>query len=373
MFGPRCPRWRGRLTSSTIDEQPPPKPSRRGWLVAVNVGFLGIGIVALVWLVRRVGPSEILASIVDIGGWAFVLLASSAVSVVLNAAAIHTFMRPEQRMVSFWRVLAAQLSGQAVNSVTPTGTLGEVAKATLLVGHVPRYRAVSSVVSFNVALLLVKCVLLLIALAVSLLALDLPSRVDWLLRVSFLIVAAATSGALFVMHRGLVRTFADVSRRLGLLSTPRHERLSSRLANLDRQLRLIGANRDDGRALGIVFIALAQALAIFDLGLILYAIGAPQAIPVVFIAAVASSFIGMLASVVPLGIGANEGGLAGLFQVLGPGAMVGLSVSLIARIRTVIVAAIGLVVMLAVQLADHIGQRLRVGRLERRRRLRENG
>ena len=76
----------------------------------------------------------------SIGWWAVPLMLLSLTTLMLNTAAIRVFMRPEQRMISYWRVLVAQLSGQAVNSVTPTGTVGEVLKVTMLDGHAPRYR-----------------------------------------------------------------------------------------------------------------------------------------------------------------------------------------------------------------------------------------
>ena len=134
------------------------------WLVAPEIL---LGTAALVWMVQRIGSAAIGTAIVSIGWWAVPLMASSVATLLLNTAAIRVFMRPEQRMVSYGRVLLAQLSGQAVNSVTPTGTVGEVLKVTMLMGHAPRYRAASSIVAFNVSVILTNACLVLFAMAVS--------------------------------------------------------------------------------------------------------------------------------------------------------------------------------------------------------------
>ena len=47
-------------------------------------------------------------------------------------------------MISYWRVLGANISGRAINVLTPGGALGEPTKLMLLSTHAPRARALSS-------------------------------------------------------------------------------------------------------------------------------------------------------------------------------------------------------------------------------------
>src|SRR5882672_5046831 len=106
---------------------------------------------ALAWMMHKLGWTKF-HEVVDNVGWAFAaIVALDVTAVLLDARALHTFMRPEARMVSYWRVVAAQISGRAVNVVTPLGALGEATKLTMLVTHAPRVRVVSAIVLFNLA------------------------------------------------------------------------------------------------------------------------------------------------------------------------------------------------------------------------------
>src|SRR5438067_1325590 len=116
-----------------------------------NIVVLAIGAVALVFMMRSLGWSGFVASVEDIGAWAAVILALDVGTVLCDAAALNTFMRPEARMVKYPRVLAAQLSGRAINVLTPGGTLGEATKLALLVTRAPRARVLSSIVLLNLA------------------------------------------------------------------------------------------------------------------------------------------------------------------------------------------------------------------------------
>ncbi len=100
----------------------------------------------------------------------------------------------------------------------------------------------------------------------------------------------------------------------------------------------------------------------------LHALGIDQGPVFVVMAAAIGVLIDSLASIVPLGIGAKEGGQAGLFELLGAGAMAGLSLSLVSRIRILVIAALGLLVMFSVQTIDNLLLRLSRKRvLERNR------
>jgi uncharacterized protein (TIRG00374 family) len=326
---------------------------RSGSLIrVVNLIFFGIGVAAFVWMIRKIGVADLEAMIASVGNWAIPIMATSVAAVFLNSAAIHVFMRPEQRMVSYWRVLAAQLSGQAVNSVTPTGTLGEVVKATLLVGHAPRYRAVSAVVAFNIANVFATVAFLMFAIVIALVDGDLPTRVEWILRIALLVMVVVTIGVVYMIRHGLIRSFAGAARGLRIVSAERREKIATRLESFDRQVRIFGSDREADYGAGLAFVAISRIIGWFDLWIILTALGYSQGFVITVIAAAAGMIISTVAAIIPLGIGASEGGQAGLFELLGPGAIVGLSVSLIRRLRTVAIAGLGLTVMLAVQLLD---------------------
>src|SRR5262245_23526795 len=110
---------------------------------------MAVGGIALYFMMRSLGWDHFREVLGDVGRWFIVIIALETLALCCDAAALNTFMRPEARMVSYWRVLAAQASGRALNTLTPGGTVGEVAKVTLLVSHAPRDRVLSSIVLLN--------------------------------------------------------------------------------------------------------------------------------------------------------------------------------------------------------------------------------
>jgi uncharacterized protein (TIRG00374 family) len=303
-------------------------------------------------MVRRIGVESIGKTIMSVGWWAALMMLSRIVTLLLNTAAIRIFMRPEQRMVSFGRVLVAQLSGQAVNSVTPMGAVGEVLKVTMLMGYAPRYRAVSSIVAFNVCVVFTNACLMIFALVVALLFADLPGELDWILRVVLALLSVTTLLGIYLLRNGFVSAMTKFASQLHVISKERRERLLSRLESFDSQLRMFGPKKEANYTSGYALVALARIIGWFDLWLVLHALGVDEGFVFIVVAASAGTVIDKLASIVPLGVGAKEGGEAGLYQLLGAGAMVGLALSLINRIRVMLIAAIGLLVMLLVQFID---------------------
>jgi hypothetical protein len=111
-----------------------------------NLTVLAIGGTALAWMLQRLGWDNARKIVLDVGLWFPVIVALDIGAMLCDAGAIHQFMRPEARMVSFWRVFAAQASGRAINILTPGGALGETTKVTMLITHAPRDRVISSIV-----------------------------------------------------------------------------------------------------------------------------------------------------------------------------------------------------------------------------------
>lgn len=321
------------------------------WL---NLAFLAVGAAALVWMVRDVGVAELGAMLGSIGWWTVPILGTSLIGVLLEARANHIFMRPEQRMVSYGRVFAAQLSGWAINSVTPTGKLGEIAKATLLVGHAPRYRAVSAVVLINLVNVFASAGFLLLALAVSFFHPSVPDRLQVALYVVFALMLIGTVGGIVMVRRGLIRSLAGLARKLRVISDARRERWATRLEQFDDQVRPLGRRSEVRYGSGIAYVVAARILGWVDLWIILLALDADQGFIFVVVAAALAMIVGTVAAIIPMGVGASESGLAGLFQLLGAGAALGLAVGLVRRLRTLVIAGLGFAVMLAVEGLDQL-------------------
>jgi uncharacterized protein (TIRG00374 family) len=322
------------------------------WVRLLNLGFFVVGVTALGFMIREVGTDEIHTALTSLGHWVWALAALALAQVVIDARAMHVFMRPEQRMIRFPRVLAAQLAGQAVNTVTPSGALGEVVKMTMMVGHAPRYRAISALVLKNLVAGLASVGSLLLAIAVSLLAFDVHPDVELMLAISFVAILAVTTGLLLLVRRGLVKSLAGAARSFHLISAERRAWICDRLTDLDEQLRPVARLRTPLYRPAIAYVLVSRILGFVDLYLILIALGSHPSLPFVLVVSGSSMILGSIAAVVPMGIGIYDGGLAGLFSLLGASAGEGLIVSLVRRLRGVAIAILGLATMLAVQVID---------------------
>lgn len=324
------------------------------WVRVLNLGFFLAGVGALVWLIDDVGFDAMAVLLGSIGWWSIPILGTSLCEAALKARAVHVFMRPEQRMIGYPRVLAAQLAGQAINAVVPSGAAGEVAKATMLMGHAPRYRAVSSVLLYNLVSTLFSAGFLLVAILLFLGSGDLAPAVKRGLELAFLVIAGACLLFVWVAQRGAVRTFAQLLRGAHVISPQRRAWLSDRLRSFDDQMSLFRGGRTGSYRSGVAYVAAARVIGWADLWIIMLALDEARGLVFTLIAAAAGMLVGSLASLVPLGAGVAEGGQAGLFAALGAGASVGLAIALVRRVRSLAMAALGLTVMLAVQLYDQL-------------------
>ena len=112
----------------------------RRWFHAIT---LVIGAVAFAFLVRELGWAGVRQVIVGTGAWFAVIAMIDVLSVMCDAAGVYTFVRA-QAPIRYGRVLVAQISGLAINRLTPGNSMGETVKVTMLVEHVPTEAAVSS-------------------------------------------------------------------------------------------------------------------------------------------------------------------------------------------------------------------------------------
>ena len=99
---------------------------------AFNLIALAIGIMAFGFVVRALGWTAMREAIVGVGAWFAVLAVLDFVGSTCDAAAVYGFVRPHAP-IAYRHVFAAQLSGLAINRLTPGNTLGEPVKITMLV------------------------------------------------------------------------------------------------------------------------------------------------------------------------------------------------------------------------------------------------
>jgi uncharacterized protein (TIRG00374 family) len=330
------------------------KPSRNVGMRVFNLVIMVVGGVALWWMIRETGVRQLKAMILSVGSWAGLIFALDVAALCTDAAALHTFMRPEERMIPYWRVLGAHASGRAINVLTPGGALGEPVKLGLLMSHAPRARVLSSIVLFNLTHAYLSIAVMIIGTPIMLVAVDVPPAFKVPIFIAFGVLAAGTIALAVVIHRGAVSTVVGTLRRARLISAERSAAWKSKLVDVDRHIRELHTNRSAGTWKGILWVGLSKLIMWTASVTLLLAVDADVTALLVIGILSLGVIIRWVASIVPMGLGVQDGSNYGLYELLGSTGTLGMAVTMLDRVRSLAVAVAGLVALAAMQLDRYL-------------------
>lgn len=332
-----------------------------------NLAVMVFGAGALTWMMHELGWAQLRDVVSGVGSSFAIILALDATAVLLDARALHTFMRPEARMVSYWRVVAAQVSGRAVNVVTPFAALGEATKLTMLVNHAPRARVLSAIVLANLAGLYLSVTVMLIGTPITLLLVDLPRSLKLTVAVGLAILVLLMVALGVVIRRGAVSTITAGLHRLRLISAARLERWRDHLRDIDHHIGELHGARSAGTWKGLVWVLVSRLVTWTSTMTLIHAVGAAITPRLVIGVLSVGVLISWIASVVPLGLGLADGGNYALFDLLGASGAHGAFVTMLNRVRSLAIALVGFVVMAIVHVLNRISLVRRHRRLQQLR------
>jgi hypothetical protein len=330
------------------------KPEKHLASHAFNIGVLVVGVIALAWMLDRLGMANVRHVFAGVGSWFFVCVALDIAALACEAAAIHEFMRPEARMVHYWRVLAAQASGRAINILTPGGALGEPAKITMLVSSAPRGRVVSSIVLLNLAGFYLSVAIVIVGVPITALLVDLPHELKLVVWIGLAILVPLVVAIGVLIQRGAVGSVLTVARGLRLLSAERKEKWCARLADVDRHIRELQSSHSPGTRGGILLVCAARLCSWSATTLALHAVGVQLHFTLLAGVFSVGVLIGWISAIVPFGLGLADGGNYALFGVLGATGAQGVFVTLLGRARSLTLAVLGLLAMAAAHSVNRI-------------------
>ncbi|MBC7974070.1 MAG: flippase-like domain-containing protein [Myxococcales bacterium] len=327
-----------------------------------NIVMMVFGASALAWMMHRLGWARF-REVVDNVGWYFaVILGLDVSAVLLDARALHTFMRPEARMVSYWRVFAAQISGRAINVVTPFGALGEATKLTMLISHVPRARVLSAIVLLNLSALYLSVAVMVIGAPITLLLVDLPSSLKITVGIGLAVLIPLMIALGVVVQRGALSTLTGMLHGVRLISAARRDAWRGRLQEVDRHIGELHSHRSAGTWKGIFWVVAARLVTWLATMMLIRAVGVAITPHLVIGVLSVGVLIQWIASIVPLGLGLADGGNYALYGLLGASGANGTFVTMLNRVRSLGVAMVGFVAMAVL----HISNRLETMRLRRK-------
>jgi uncharacterized protein (TIRG00374 family) len=307
---------------------------------------LAFGAIGLAIAIQQLGWDGMHKVIVGTGAWFAVIAACDLLSAGCDAFAIHGFLRPKLA-VSYWAVFAAQASGIAVNRLTPGNSLGEPVKVTMLTTRkVPTSLAVSAIVMFNLCTIYIGITVLVIGVPLTALLLDLPHRIAVIVWLATALLVALAIGSLVLVKRGAVGSLIDAASGTRLLSHERAERWRSKIADIDTRLRdLLGNPRESGLRRGLAGVIMSRLLTWCGTITVLHAADIPLSPKLVVATLSVGVIVTWASNIVPLGLGIADGANYVLYGLLGASSAAGLVFTMINRLRTVMLAMMGLAVM----------------------------
>lgn len=307
-----------------------------GWARWISRISLVVAVIATGVTVWAVGPHVLVDRLRSIGPWFVAIVALEGVITVIQAMAIHALAC--QHGEPFGPVVFAQVAGRAVNAVTPTGSLGEATKMSVLTRSMPTSRAIASVLFYDIASAVVSLVVIAIGAPLTALLLPLPTAVSVMLTVTGVLAAGAALVLGWLVRRGMLASLVALGARLHLVSKKRRARWKERVAKVDVILQDTHAH---GRRRAIALVIVSQALTWGSIWMVLAASGF-RASPGELAAMVSAGVVlGWISSVVPLGLGVAESGNYALFSALGAPPSYGVTLALARRINQIVFAGIG--------------------------------
>lgn len=306
----------------------------------IRLSFLALGLAFLGYLVTKVGADTVLASFRTLS-WRLLVIVIFPFALVTALDTLGWRFAFRRDLASFRRLLSVRLAGEAFNVTTPTASMGgEPIKAFLLRPRVPLDEGLAAVIVGKTTVTVAQSLFLTVGLALAWVLLPLPSAflkgMTWLLLVEIL----ALGGFALVQLLGAFGCGLWLLTRLGLAWG---ERRADKFRRLDRAVAAFYREHPTRLGLSLLFHLFGWLLGSVEVYLILYFLGIPiSAVTALAIEAFGTA-IKFMAFMIPARLGALEGGYMVVFTAFGLGAGVGLSYTLIRRLRELTWVTVGLI------------------------------
>jgi hypothetical protein len=302
------------------------------------------GAALLVFLLWRLGPSNIFETLGRIGWYFAAALLLGAAHQTIRAAALHRCVI-RSGVLRYRDALAIRLSGEAIQSLTLTGPLlAEPTKAWLLEtrGLTLKEGFAATLTEYLIYMFITAAMS--IAGLVDLLAYFDPADATRRIAMSiigicvaFLLISAVAIARRFY----LIGTIIEGLARAGILSG----RLTPNVTWINRmEDLLLTVLRDSPRQFAAVAAleAAAQAVLVFELFMLLRAFDIFASSWSAFVIESSVKFFEFAFLFVPLQLGVSEGAYALIFGVMGLPLAAGFALAFVRRARSLVIASVGL-------------------------------
>lgn len=304
-------------------------------LLALGVAFTG-------YLIALVGPVVVLASVQALS-WRLLVVLVFPFSLVTMLDTLGWRFAFRRDLASFLTLFSVRLAGEAFNITTPTASVGgEPVKAYLLRPRVPLEEGLASVIVGKTSIALAQGCFLVVGVAVAWMLFPLPHVLLHGMTGLLMIEALALGGFVLVQLRGIFGGGLKLLRGIGMTWA---ESRAEKFYQLDRALAIFYREHRRRFAFSMLFHFLGWLLGSLEVYLILHFLGIPVSLATALVIDAFAAGIKFAAFLIPGGLGALEGGNVAVFAAFGLGVGLGLSFTLIRRLRELAWVTVGLILL----------------------------
>jgi putative membrane protein len=304
-----------------------------------------IGILLLIYLIRRIGIKPISDSIGHLGFWFWPICLLAVGWYFLQAVAWRMIQRHFSRHISLPFFFRIKIISDAFNTLLPTVNLGgDMARAYLINREIPLTEGIPGVMVDKTVEFISGLVFMAIGLLLSLFFIAIPRSLVWPSIVCLILSFLAIVITLFFQIKGFYKILSKIGRLF-----PWAKRF---LQDKEKQFKTLDANlsRLYRQARGLLLIVmglyiLGRVLGVIEVMVILWVLGHP----VGFIGAVFISSLVMIVNtiffIIPGEWGVAEGAHILAIQSLGIPGTIGLSLGITKRVRAIFFCVIGILLL----------------------------
>ena len=295
----------------------------------------GLGVVG--YLIWDLGPGSIWEAFRRLSwGVLLVLVFPAWIVVVLDTLGWRfTFTRPPRSLL---HLLAVRLAGEAINVSTPTASVGgEPVKAYLLRPEIPTRDALLSVVADKTTVVVSQVILLAVGLLAGLDALPLSHPLMLTMAGLLAVEVICAAGFVVVQLGGVVGGGGRLLSRLGVAPGVAQVKLEG----FDQALRATYVERWRPLLASALYHFLASAVETLEIYLIVRFLSVPMPATVALGIGAFGNAVRFLSFMIPGSLGAVEGANVAFFAAFGVAGSLGLTCTLVQRLREILWTAAG--------------------------------
>jgi uncharacterized membrane protein YbhN (UPF0104 family) len=303
----------------------------------------GVGFLLFAYLILRIGVGVVLESVSRFGAWFAAILFLGACWLFFQACAWSIIQNAYFQKVPFFRLFRIRIISDALNILLPSASLGgDAARAYMIKGNVPLKEGIPGVLFDKTIEFVATAIFLAGGLLLGILFIRMPAG----LLAPALICQAVTTFGLVLLIFFSVRGFYGIVLKISGL-VPRAQRWvlnrEEQLRALDRNLRLLysRANLKTAAALGLH--VLARLTGVVEVLIILRVLGVPADFVLAWFISAAVIISNTIFFILPGQWGITESASMLVLKSLGHPAAIGLTLSVIRRIRKLAFVCLALV------------------------------